>query len=60
MTDKTNEPDKGDLPEDEKDVEGHSMLVYEQARMVVHERQREAQKHAHEARMLEERRRQKR
>jgi hypothetical protein len=66
MTDRTNQPDKTDLPEDEQDeqdeqdLEGHSMLMYEQARMVTRDRERDIKKHAQEARMLEERKRQKR
>ena len=63
MTDKTNktdQPEKPDLPADEEDVEGHNMLMYEQARLVVRERERDMQKHARDARMLEERKRQKR
>ena len=60
MTEKNDRPDQEDLPEDEQDVEGHSMLMYEQARLVTRERERDVQKHAQEARMLEERKRQKR
>ena len=60
MTENTDQPDKRDQPETEEDVEGHSMLMYEQARMVVRERERDVQKHARDARILEERKRQKR
>ena len=55
MTKKTDQPDNRDQPEDEQDVEGHNMLMYEQARLVVRERERDVQKHARESRMLEER-----
>ena len=60
MTEKAEQPDKRDQPEDEKDLEGHSMLMYEQARTVQRERERDIEKHARESRMLEERNRQKR
>ena len=60
MTDKTDQPDTTQQPEAEDDTEGHSLLMYEQARMVVRERERDAQKHARQARMLEERKNQKR
>jgi hypothetical protein len=60
MTETPEQPDKRDVPEDEQDVEGHSMLMYEQARTVQRERERDIEKHAREARMLEERKRQKR
>ena len=60
MTEKTDQPDKRDQPETEEDVEGHSMLLYEQARMVARERERDIQKHARDARILDERKGQKR
>jgi hypothetical protein len=60
MTEKTDQPDKRDQPETEEDVEGHSMLMYEQARMIVRERERDVQKHAQEARLREDRNRGKR
>jgi hypothetical protein len=60
MTEKTDQPDKRDEPQTEEDVEGHSMLMYEQARVVTRERERDIQKHAKDARMLEEQKHQKR
>ena len=60
MTEKTEQPETINQPDDERDTEGHSLLMYEQARLVVRERERDVQKHAQEARMLEARKRQKR
>ena len=60
MTENKDQTDKNDQPEGDEDVEGHSMLMYEQARVVTRERERDIQKHAQEARMIEERKRQKR
>ena len=60
MTEKTDQPDSRDQQETEEDVEGHSMLMYEQARMIVRERERDVQKHAQEARLREDRKREKR
>ena len=60
MTEKTEQPDTPDQPTTEEDVEGHSMLMYEQARMAVRDRERDVQKHAQESRILDERKRQKR
>jgi hypothetical protein len=60
MTENKEQPDQNEEPENEQDVEGHSMLMYEQARMVVRERERDMQKHARDARMLEDRKTQKR
>ena len=57
---KTDQPDSNEQPADEQDVEGHNMLMYEQARMITRERQRDAEQHARDARLLEERKRQKR
>jgi hypothetical protein len=59
MNDQTKQPDETDKPEDEQDVEGHSLL-YEQARTVMRDRERDMQKHARDARMLQERKDQKR
>lgn len=60
MSDRPEQADQQDAPEDEKDLEGHSLLMYEQARTVQRERERDIQKRAQEARMLEESKRQKR
>ena len=58
MTEENKKPDASELPDEEQDTEGHSMLLYEHGRTLTRERERDIEKAAREARMLEERKRQ--
>ena len=60
VSENANKPDERDNPENDEDVEGHNMLMYEQARVLQREREREVQRHARDARLIEERKNQKR
>ena len=60
MSNESKQPDKRDITEDEQDVEGNSMLLYEQARVNAREREQQVQKSARDARLLEDSKTQKR
>jgi hypothetical protein len=55
MSEDTKRPDETDEPEEKTDVEGHSMFLYEHARTVARDHEREVQNKAREARMLDQR-----
>jgi hypothetical protein len=65
QAEQTNQSDKTDQPEgvsqgDEQDTEGHSLLMYEQARALQRDRERDMQKHLRDARLKEDGKNQKR
>lgn len=48
------ERDKSEADDAETDTEGHSMFLYEGARQMAHQHERDAQRAAREARLLKE------
>lgn len=60
MQDSNGDLDKRETDEPEADAEGHSMFLYESARNISRQLERDAQQAARQARLLKERKEEKR